>query len=69
MATSTYTDTATQAYLFTAFSEVQENPVMRRCCLIQRMNNSMCLRARYELAMVSARSRKWLVRKASRKSF
>ncbi len=34
MATNTYTDTAIQMCVFTAFSEVPKKALMRRCCLI-----------------------------------
>ena len=63
MATSTYTDTAIQIWLLTAFSEVPKNDLIRRCCLIHLKNSSTCQRYRYSSATVSAGIAKLLVRK------
>src|SRR5207245_1204839 len=41
---------------------------MRRCCLIQRKNNSSFQRARYNWAIVQAGRRKLLVKKVNRES-
>jgi len=52
MTTNTYTETAIQIWVFTAFSEVPKNRLMRRCCLIHLKNNSTCHRDRYNSQMV-----------------
>ena len=35
--TNTYTETAIQIYVFTAFSEVPKKDLIRRCCLIHTL--------------------------------
>ena len=54
IATSTYTETAFHIWVFTAFSEVLKNDLIRRCCLIHLKNSSTCHRWRYSSATVSA---------------
>ena len=42
-----YLQTAIQICVFTAFSLVPRNALMRRCCLIHLKNSSTCQRCRY----------------------
>ena len=52
MATKTYTASAIQIWVFTAFSEVPKKRLMRRCCLIHLKNSSTYQRERYNSQMV-----------------
>ena len=52
--------------VFTAFSLVPKNTLMRKCCLIHLKNNSTCQRWRYRSAINSGFKMKLLVRNASR---
>lgn len=42
---------AIQICVFTAFSLVPKNTLMRKCCLIHLKNNSTCQRWRYKSAI------------------
>ncbi len=65
MATGTYTETATHVCVFTAFSVVPKNDLIRRCCLIHSKNSSTRHRQRWRSAMVDADNEKLLVRKTT----
>lgn len=51
--------------VFTAFSLVPRNFLMRRCCLIHLKNSSTCQRCLYSAQIVRAESAVLLVRKTS----
>ena len=65
MAIRTYVDTAHQICVFTAFSLVPRNRLIRRCCLIHLKNNSTCQRLLYSAAIVSAGKVVLLVKKTN----
>ena len=56
---------ATQICVFTAFSLVAINRLIRRCCLIHLKNNSTCQRLLYKAAMVNAGNGMLLVKNTS----
>ena len=66
MAISTQVATAIPLCVFTAFSLVPKNALMRKCCLIQLKNSSTCQRSRYSSPTVSGGSAVLLVRNVMR---
>ena len=66
MAINSYVEMAIQIFVFTAFSLVPKNTLMRKCCLIHLKNNSTCQRWRYRSAINSGFKVKLLVRNTSR---
>ena len=66
MAISTQVAAAYQTCVFTAFSLVPTNCLMRRCCLIHLKNGSPCQRLLHSVAIVSAGSVVLLIRKTQK---
>ena len=58
--------TAIQICVFTAFSLVPRNALMRKCCLIHLKNNSTCQRWRYKSAINSGFNAKLFVKNVMR---